>query len=630
MSPALLVGAAAQLAVALCVGWVIGDLLLEGLCRLGGARSSPEAHDVCWPERSLFAVVGLVLGAVAAMVAHIVTGGAVLGLPGVVPALCAVTLWRGWRRGRRPRGIPWLRAAGAVVALGVVYAYPALAGGSGLRTGDVPWHMGWTEQLLAGEPVPTGPAPRYGANAYPWGFHAVLATMVRAVPGTSPAVALEALGLLMIVAIPLAGACLARRVRRDAGWWGAAATAAIGGLGWLHSWHGGGIDAVRFETSPARAGAGADLVVASPNSVYELFPPALPRELGLVLLAGAGLAGLVTLRSRGAPAGVVPGVLTGLVGLVSVPMFVSASLWTLVTGAARSRGLRAPYLRVVGLSSALVFALWAGPVVADVVRFGGFVDITPHLGREWSLPVALASWGVLVPLAALGLVSLVGSRAPGHKVVLSWVLVTAVLLALARVRALFSWGLAGNATLLHQGRVWPVAHLLGAALAGAGLGWIRSRPARRARVVGSVVGAALLCVGAVSPVLASRSLAATIRAGEGGFHYGQAQFASGSFLRRAAERLDADDVVEVRGPPGLALGLWQFSGARLATYDDPRLTRNELRIRFRELAAAWDRRMADEGFAPDYRLLPRARLTDEPVLERGRFGGRRWVLVAAR
>ena len=33
----------------------------------------------------------------------------------------------------------------------------------------------------------------------------------------------------------------------------------------------------------------------------------------------------------------------------------------------------------------------------------------------------------------------------------------------------FDWTLAGNATLLHQGRVWPPMHLLGAALAGAAL-----------------------------------------------------------------------------------------------------------------------------------------------------------------
>jgi hypothetical protein len=101
-------------------------------------------------------------------------------------------------------------------------------------------------------------------------------------------------------------------------------------------------------------------------------------------------------------------------------------------------------------------------------------------------------------------------------------------------------------------------------------------------------------------------------------------------VRRVAGRLDSSDVVEVDGPPGLALSVWQFSGARLAKFDDPRLPRNDLRIRFRELAAAWDRRAAAGGFNPDYAVVPIAQApADARVLDRGRYGGGIWVFVQA-
>ena len=622
MTASTLLGAAAQLAVVAVAGWVAGGLLVDLLRRLGGPGTLWDLGEADWPERALLAVVGLVALSAALMVVHLVTGGAVFGVPGVVPLVLFGIAWWGWRRRRLPRGLPWPAIAGAALALGLVYALPAIAGGSGLRTGDTPWHMGWTEQLLAGDPVPTGPAPRFGANAYPWGFHAVLATMVRSIPGTTPQVAVEALGVLLATALPLAAACLARRIRADAGWWAAGAAGCVGGFGWL------GAHDVEFVTSPSEARFGADLVVASPNSVYELFPPALPRELGLVLLAGAGLMLLSTLRSSGGRAGLAPGLATGLVGLVSVPMFVSAALWALLAGVLHEPGSRRRFAGSLGLAALATFALWASPVATDLVRFGGFVDITPRLGREWPLPQALAAWGLLFPLALGGAALTMRRGGRSASALTSWALATALLLALARIRALLDWGLGGNATVLHQGRVWPVAHLLGSVLAGVALAWLARTLTGRWRAMGALGAALALAAGAVSPVLASRSLTGTIRAQEGGFTYGAADLAPGSFLRRVAARVDSSDVLEVRGPPRLALVLWQFSGVRLASYDDPRLERNDLRIRFRELARAWDRRMEAGGFQADLLVVPRAGVPPGArVLDRGRFGSRTWAFV---
>jgi hypothetical protein len=618
VSLATLIGTLAQLAGLGLVGGAVGALLWER----DATASSVGARAHGAPERALLSVAGFVAFSAALMVAHIATGGAVFGLPGIVPALAALLVWRArglfaplWGRSnwRRP-------GAGVlvVVALATLYVLPVVALGSSLKTGDAPWHGGWTEQLLGGDPVPTGPAPVYGANAYPWGFHALAAALVRLVPGTSAPVAAEALHLLVVATVPLAGAVLARRLRADAGWWGAAAAGLVGGFGWL------AVGEPTFFTSPTEARVGADLVVASPNAVYELFPPALPRELGIVLLASAGLL-LLSALTGGRPARLRAGVATGLVGLVSVPLFVSACLWALATAALVPRH-RARFLATVGGAAAATFALWAGPALADYLRYGGFVNVTPELGVEWPLITALGSWGLLFPLAGGGV--LLALRAgPGSRPLLGWLVVTAGLLLVARARAELGWDLAGNATLLHQGRVWPVAHLLGAAFAGAALAWGYGRATRRARPLGAAAGAAVLACGMVSPWLASQGLEETMRRHEGGYVYTRSDVAAGSFLRRAAARLCPRDVVAVPGGPALALLLWQFSGAKLATYDDPRTEHNDLRIRYRELAEAWDRRMAAGGFRASHVVAPEERAPAGEVLERGAFGGRTWVLV---
>jgi hypothetical protein len=662
MSLVTILGALGQLAAVVVVGAAVGALLWgrrgvdrdsAGGCADPSSGSERAAEALGAPERALVAVAGFAAFAAALMVTHILTGGATFGLPGIVPAAAAAVVWRAGVRGVGALGRRTPEKAGvragvrrelaallpgrpsvAVVALGLalvwLYVAPVAAAGSGLRTGDVPWHGGWTEQLLGGQPVPTGPAPVYGANAYPWGLHAISATMVRLVPGTSVPVAAEALHVLVVVAIPLAGAVVARRIRSDAGPWGAAATGLIGGFGWLAA------RSPALVTNPSEARGGADLVIASPNAVYELLPPALPRELGLVLLVAAALL-VLTALSAGRRAAVHAGLAAGLVGLVSVPMLVSTVLWSSATIFLRDRS-RARTAAVMALAAAATFGLWAGPAVANYFRHGGFVNVTPELGMEWSLPTALGAWGLLLPLAAAGLwVALLTAEPtargglgrtaePTARVVLAWAAVTGLLLVLARARAALEWDLAGNATLLHQGRVWPVAHLLAGGLAGAALAWGCARLSHLGRLVPAAAGIAVLAAGAVSPALASADIATVIEAHRAGFLYTRPDVAPGSFVRRAAARLGPHDVVEVRDSRALALLLWQFSGTGLAAYDDPRLAGNDLRIRYRDLAAAWDRRMAAGGFPSGFTVAPAGEVAGK-VLEAGTFDGRTWALV---
>lgn len=614
MTLPFLAGSVAQLVAACVTGWALSELVL---------RRIESERTPAWglPERALAAVVGFVALCVALMVLHMATGGAVFGVSFVVPLAAVVVAVFGLRRDGIPRGVPWVPLAALCLVLAAVFVAPDLVAGPGIRTGDPPWHLGWTEQLLHGEAVPTGPAPELGRNAYPWGLHAVMATLTRLVPGTDPLMALEALHFLLAFALPLAAACLARRVRPDAGWAGALAMAFVGGWGWITA---RGAD---FVTSPTQARYGADLVVASPNSVYELLPPALPRELGLVLLAAFGVFLARALDAHADRWRVAAGVTAGLVGLVSVPMFVSALVWTAAAIVAARKGehLRTSWELI--LAAFVVFGLWLGPVVVNFVRLGGFVDITPQLGKEWPVPTSLASWGLLLPLALAG-GAVAARRGGGGRLILGFAAATSLLLALALARKSFNWELGGNATLLHQGRVWPPAHLVGAALAGVALTTVFAWGWSRRRALALAGGAALLIVGAASPVLASIRLTEIVEEHEDGFIYGRDDLAPGSFVREAAELLGPADVVAVRGSDALAFHLFEFSGCRLADYDDARLVGNDLRIRFAEPAEEWDRRMAAGGFDATYEVVPLAEAAD--ALVQGEFEGEQWGLVARR
>ncbi|HVF54470.1 MAG TPA: hypothetical protein VNC78_12815 [Actinomycetota bacterium] len=605
-------GLVTVVALTTAVGWATGELILSRW---------PAPRGWGFPERALMAIAGFVLFAVGLMVLHIVTGGAVFGTSWIVPLLAAVVLivWR------HPRSqLPSRTALGAAIGLAAVllliYAGPAIAGGSGTRTGDPPWHLGWTNQLLDGEPVPEGPAPELARNAYPWGLHAVMATMVRLVPGSDSLLALEALHVLIALGIPLAAGCLARRLEPRSGWLAAAAAALVGGWGWVRA------DGPTFVTSPSNARFGADLVVASPNSVYELLPPALPRELGLILLGAAGVAIVIALtgeRDRYSIA--VAGALAGAAGLVSVPMFVSALMWMLAS-AVITRDRR-PVLRMMAVAIA-VFALWVGPVVTSYVRYGGFVDITPQLGKEWPIGIALASWGLLLPLASAGVALAVRHRSQTPSLgLLAFLGGSALLLAFAILRGHFGWELWGNATLLHQGRVWPPAHLAASAFAGITLLWVWRRV--RSRTAAVLVVGSILMIGSISPILASMRMTEVIAAADAGFVYGSGDLAPNGFVRLAAATLDSDDIVWVAGDDRLAFLLFEMSGARLARYDDLRLEDNDLRIRYPDLAERWDERMAAGGFEPTHRVIEAGGPAREGTLATGEYGGKTWILIRA-
>jgi hypothetical protein len=436
------------------------------------------------------------------------------------------------------------------------------------------------------------------------------------VPGSDPLLAHEALHIAIALAIPIAAACIARRVRREAGVFAAGAAALIGGFGWISS---GGAD---FVASPSEARYGADMVAASPNSVYELFPPALPREMGLVLLGLAGTLMLLALGRDRPTRWYAAGIVAGCAALVSFPMLFPAVLWATVCAFVSTEGRRfGNWLRAVG-PAVLLFALWLAPVAFWYATEGGFVDIVPVLGVEWPLGSALAAWGLLFPLALGGATVLLRDRSPRARSLIGFSIASATLLLLAVARREFGWELQGNQTLFHQGRMWPVAHLVGSALAGVALAWIVRRFRR-----GSALVAAIFAVGCLSLVLSAAGLFTLINGHRKGFVYADEDLDAGSFVRAAAARLSPGDVVLVEGNNELAFKLFEFSGVSLGNYDDPRLEGNEARIRYGDLAEAYMQHVEEGGFAPTHVVVQEGSVIDGEILEGGEYQGRNWELL---
>lgn len=629
-----LMGIAVQLAVLLVVGGAVAGILLRFL-RLSpldrsGALDGLRFKNV-WigaPERLLLAVAGFVGFSSLLMVVHIATSGWMFS-SSIGPLVAGAAVVAAYVYLRRPVGVrlalpplrelwPVLLLAGAVF---VLFVLPVIEAGSSVRTGDPPWHLGWTQQILGGDRLPTGPAPELARNAYPWGPHAVMATLTQMVPGTDPLIALETLHIAIAGAIPLAAACLARRIGGGpgTGLWAAWAVALVGGWGWLQT------RAATFIPSPRDARFGADLVAASPNSAYELLAPALPRELGLVVLAAGAMLLLLYMRTHEVRLVFAGGAIIGLAGLVSLPMLVVGIVWISALSLVHRGGRR----RMLGysLAAALVVLLpWLGPVVLQFVRHGGFVNITPRLGVEWSTLTALMSWGILLPLMVMGSLVIARTVAPGGVPLFALITASFALLGLGIVRGEFGWDLAGNATLLHQGRFWPPLHLLASAIAGYGVASILCALPRYKWAI----AAGLVLLGIPSMVLASQGLKPLLDQRTDGFEYSSPDIQDeDGFIRRASEVLGPKDVVLVLDSDRLAFRLFEFSGVRLANYDDPRLASNDLRIRYKDLAAEWDLITAEGGFQPDYVALTYdgvGTIGEQEPVTTGTFNGESWAL----
>jgi hypothetical protein len=87
------------------------------------------------------------------MVLHIATGGLVFGSTWIVPLLAITAIVAGRRYIVFSMPARPARAALLVIALVALFAVPVIVGGSSVRSGDPPLHLGWSEQVPTGEPA---------------------------------------------------------------------------------------------------------------------------------------------------------------------------------------------------------------------------------------------------------------------------------------------------------------------------------------------------------------------------------------------------------------------------------------------------------------------------------------------
>src|SRR5436305_7649771 len=229
---------------------------------------------------------------------------------------------------RRPKlpAIDWRRVALPAVAAALVSMPVWLAPGGAYPGSDILWHEGWIHQLTGGMPAPGG-IYAHVPNAYPWLEHS-LAALIVSLFGIDVAAALGAVEYLMLLVLGLGSYLLARSLRlgeRAAGWSSALAIGG-GGIGWLLA---GGpaalLSVAHYGNATTPPGLrpyvqgldayGGDLLLSpAPTPALGNVPPALPRELGLVLLPvvlwlAIGAAGERSVR-RAAAAGAVAGLAT--------------------------------------------------------------------------------------------------------------------------------------------------------------------------------------------------------------------------------------------------------------------------------------------------------------------------------
>jgi hypothetical protein len=537
--------------------------------------------------RWALAFPAVVLLALAMMLIHLATGGAFFQSRLAVRAAVAIVAvllvlrWAVRRLQRRRRAAGW-RDLGFAVAcsllVGVVWGSPVFRMLPLANGGDIAFHTGWTEQLLHGEPAPTAPITGDVPNYYPWLYHALLALVTDLTPGGQAYVGLGALHLLQTVGIAAAFLGIGHLL---AGRWAGAATAvlgaAAGGFGFFL------VDGLDLVVDP-RADNGADatryagdlLFVRSYNVSFLNLAPPYPRDVAVALLVAA-----LFLLARAGRSGsrweyALAGALLGLVGLTQTDAFAVGLLTAVGVAFVAPRGRRMSTGALILVPAAAVFALWAVPIAVSYVRLGGFVDTTVLPPIELPAWAILGAWGIVTPLAAVGMARAVRSFGdPGVRVVVAALAAAALaVVASGLIPALFGEGFE---TIGRAHRYWPLLALPLALLAGLGAHFIGARLAQWARPAAWGFAACVVALALPSPLIASLALPSEINTpvklrrsleGEGG-----------QLLNVLARYGDGVCAAAVPSP-GAA---FPYTGYQFVLFGDPSVRENAARIRWADI-----------------------------------------------
>jgi hypothetical protein len=471
--------------------------------------------------RWALAFPAVVLLALAMMVVHLVTGGALFQSATAVRAgtgLVAGALGLRWlvaraRRGpRAPAGCrdPFLAAACSLL-VAAVWGYPVFRMLPLAAGGDAGLHAGWTEQLLNGESTPSGPLTGDIPNYYPWLHHALSALTTHLTPGGHAYVGATAVHLLQVLGT---AAALFGIGRLFAGRWCGAATAllaaATGGFGFFVARR---LDLVvdpRAENGAAATRYLGDLLlVRSYNPSFANLAPAYPRDVALALLVGALFALARAVNSDRRLDYVVSGCLLGLVGLTQLDPFLVGLLAGVALAVTAPSGRRLGTGVAIFLPALAFFSLWAVPIAISYVQLGGFVNTTattPVVLPAWAI---VTGWGIVGPLAIVGAVS--AARSLSHPVVrVIGAALVAGAVALGASALVSVAGGEGFETLGRQHRYWPLFGLPLALLAGLGLHWLVTRLRERSQVGARAAAVCALGLALPSPLIASLALPSKI------------------------------------------------------------------------------------------------------------------------
>lgn len=476
------------------------------------------------------ALPGVMILTLALMLAHIASGGEILSNPWLTRAAVAVVL--GLLAGRKflfkekradalPRaGRKAYLALGVVVVAGVIlWGFPATQ----LLPLDNGWDTdrdgGYASELLNGEPTPTATVTGDVPNDYPWMHAATTALLASFTPGGRALDAHVPLYFVQVLGGILALFALGRELTGR--WHGGAAAALFGalsgGFGYLVSRGPAVVLVPRSDEGRAALDYLGDMLfVRSYNMSFNNLAPAFPRDLGFSLLAAFVL--LLVLGFSHHNLGVLAGagVVLGLVGLTtgeSMPYGLGATvLLTLApqrfledaeNGTPKLGRWRAG--AAVLLPALAVWALWAGPLVYNYFRLGGFFG-------SFNTPVVLTPlaflgcWGISVPFAVYGAVRFIprAARLHGARIILALLLTGLVMLSFSTLVPLLP--VEGFTTLSRAHRYWPLLYLPLALYAAVGASSLVDTLTAKRPALGVALAALTAALAVPSPLLASVAL----------------------------------------------------------------------------------------------------------------------------
>jgi hypothetical protein len=558
-------------------------LLLLGYLIARSLVSNQHRRTVLPLALALPCVIGFAL---LLMLAHFASGGRVFAnallVRGVtVASLVALALWQRHTRTERPSERRHRLAV--VAALGVagvgllLWSYAATKLIPLHFAPDTRVHMGYANQLINGSPTPTAALSGDIPNFYPWLFHALVAFVARLTPGGNPFHAMVPVHFLFVAGTILALFDLGQRLTEKlvTGLWAALFGGLAGGIGFVVA---RGPAIVINPRGPIVLDYLGDfLLIRSHNFALSNLPPPFPRDLTFVLFLTFVLLLLYAVQERSTAFLIGAGAVLGGMGLAGGEALIVASAVALLAILATGRDNLLVRLGAVALPAGIIYAIWAGPLLFNYFRHGGFFDMSsPPI--ELPLWATAGAWGVSLPFGIYGAAWSL-SRIRSHPA-----LTVAASVLAGSIALLFGSGLIlavlgeGFAPVSRIHRYPPLVHVAVVLFAAIGATEILSR-LRRWPALASATVVAVLLVALPSPMLVQLAYPREEKV---------PPLVTRSLVgqRTVLEELNTPESVEctIVAPQSISVPIFAYTGHRIvAIILGPRHKDNRARVRWRDI-----------------------------------------------